>query len=135
MNLKNSTVPTFALVLMAGLLGGSANAQTKLTSAKTTASTPKTTATTTPTTTNTGTAGTKVVAELPLKYHDMAEWRQSAAAPKRKAALSKATPGPVTKQIVFPDDHTVLKITMDKNSNGIAGVAKNPVGKPKKTTK
>jgi hypothetical protein len=134
MNLKNSMVPAFGLVLMAGLLGGSANAQTKLTSAKTIASAPKAT-TTTSAPANTSTAGTKVVAELPLKYHDMTEWRKSAAAPKRKAALSKATPAPVTKQIVFPDDHTVLKITMDKNSNGIVGVAKNPVGKSKKTTK
>lgn len=127
-------VPAFGLVLMTGLLAGSVNAQTKLTSAKTTASAPKTAATTS-TTTNTGTPGTKVVAELPLKYHNMAEWRQSAAAPKRKAALSKATPGPVTKQINFPDDHSWLKLTMDKNSNGIAGTTKNPVGKPKKTTK
>jgi hypothetical protein len=134
MNLKNSMVPAFGLVLTVGLLAGSANAQTKLAAVKTTASTPKTTATTSSTPT-TATTGTKALTEAPLKFHNMAEWRNSPAYPKRKAKLEKASAAPVTKKIVFPDDHTVLNITMAKNSNGIAGVTKTPVGKPKKTTK
>jgi hypothetical protein len=134
MNLKNSIMPAFGLVMMVGLLGGSANAQTKLAAVKTTASTPKTTATTS-TTPNTSTAGTKTLTEAPLKFHNMAEWRNSPAYPKRKAKLEKASAAPVTKKIVFPDDHTVLNVTMNKSSNGIAGVAKNPVGGSKKSTK
>lgn len=127
MNLKNSIRPAIGLVLMAGWLAGPATAQTKLTATKTAGGTTKAAAATA-TTASTDPALTKAVAEAPLKFHNMAEWRNSPAYPKRKAALDKATPNSVTTTINFKDDHSSISVTLNKKSSGVVGIQKQKVG-------
>lgn len=133
MNLKNSKGAAYLLILAAGLLGRPANAQNKLTANKTAvAANSKPAAPPTPATATTG--GTKTVAEGPLKFHNLAEWRNSPAYAKRKAAYDKSTPAPQTHKFTFQDKST-LTITLDKKApaENMSGVVEKKVGDSKKT--
>lgn len=129
--------PALALTVLTLLCAGRSEAQSKTTgksgpaatTAATTTSTSKTTSTTPATTSTTKTTAL----EAPLKFHNMAEWRNTPAYTKRKSTYDKSTPAPQQRKFTF-QDHTNLTISLDKKNPNVnmGGITEKKVGNPKK---
>lgn len=141
MHLKNSIGSAFVLIVMAGLVSNSANAQKSTGPSASAAKAGTSTATSARTAagSSVGTsAGTTTTAGLTagaaLKFHNMAEWRKSPAYAKRKSTLDKSTPAPQTHKFSFQDKSN-LTITLDKKApaENITGVVEKKIGDSKKT--
>jgi hypothetical protein len=123
--------PALTLSVLALLCSGHAKAQSK-TSGKSGTTTTTSTAANTTTTPKT-TTGTVTTVLAPLKFHNMTEWRNSPAYPKRKATYDKSTPAPEQRKFTFQDKSN-LTISLDKKNPNIntAGITEKTVGKAKK---